>query len=117
MIELVLPWPPSVNHYWTHGNGRAFISKAGRSFRDAVIWECRSKRVKKITGRLAVTIKACPPDRRRRDLDNLNKSLLDALQHAGVYEDDSAIDDLRIYRGKQVEGGVVMVTVSNVVEV
>ena len=35
---------------------------------------------------------AFPPDRRRRDLDNLQKPLLDALQHAGVYEDDSQID-------------------------
>jgi crossover junction endodeoxyribonuclease RusA len=35
---------------------------------------------------------AFPPDRRRRDLDNIQKPVLDALQHAGVYEDDSQID-------------------------
>ena len=35
---------------------------------------------------------AFPPDRRRRDLDNLLKPALDALQHAGVYEDDSQVD-------------------------
>jgi crossover junction endodeoxyribonuclease RusA len=35
---------------------------------------------------------AFPPDRRRRDLDNLLKALLDSIEHAGVYEDDSQID-------------------------
>jgi len=35
---------------------------------------------------------AFPPDRRRRDLDNLQKPLLDALEKAGIYEDDSLID-------------------------
>jgi hypothetical protein len=26
-----------------------------------------------------------PPDRRRRDIDNVQKALLDALQHGGAY--------------------------------
>ena len=39
-----------------------------------------------------------PPDRRRRDLDNLYKCLFDALGHAGVYEDDSQIDMQETYR-------------------
>ena len=30
-----------------------------------------------------------PPDARRRDIDNYNKALCDALTHAGVWEDDS----------------------------
>ncbi|NBW23084.1 MAG: RusA family crossover junction endodeoxyribonuclease, partial [Caulobacteraceae bacterium] len=41
---------------------------------------------------------AFPPDKRKRDLDNVLKSLLDALTHANVWDDDSQIDDLRIYR-------------------
>lgn len=36
--------------------------------------------------------------RRRRDIDNLTKCVLDALAHAGVYEDDCQIDDLRVRR-------------------
>jgi crossover junction endodeoxyribonuclease RusA len=35
---------------------------------------------------------AFPPDRRQRDLDNLQKPALDAMEHAGVYQDDSQID-------------------------
>jgi len=41
---------------------------------------------------------AFPPDRRRRDLDNLLKSVLDALEHAGVYADDSQVDLLVVRR-------------------
>lgn len=48
--------------------------------------------------RLSLTIDAYPPDRRKRDLDNILKSLLDALQHAGIYSDDSQIDILKISR-------------------
>lgn len=39
-----------------------------------------------------------PPDRRKRDLDNLLKSLLDGLEGAGVFKDDAQIDDLQIVR-------------------
>ena len=114
MVELILPWPPSVNHYWVHARGRAFISKAGRAFRDAVIWECKAKRVKRQTGRLGVFVQVRAPDRRRRDLDNLNKAALDALQHAGVYDDDSQIDALTIHRGPLLEGGALYIRVQEI---
>ena len=54
--------------------------------------------------RLSVLINAYPPDRRKRDLDNILKSLLDALQHARVYPDDSQIDRLTIIRNEALEG-------------
>ena len=62
------------------------------------------KQVKHFTGRLRVEIEAFRPDKRRRDLDNLLKATLDGLAHAGVYEDDSQIIDLRIYWAKDIGG-------------
>lgn len=39
-------------------------------------------------------------DHRRRDLDNCLKILLDSLEKAGAYEDDSQFDKLSISRGE-----------------
>jgi crossover junction endodeoxyribonuclease RusA len=64
-----------------------------------------------LTGALAVEVKLHPPDRRRRDLDNLLKALLDALQHAGVYADDSLIDRLSVEKGEVAVGGKAVVVI------
>ena len=105
MIEITLPWPPSVNTYWRNVNGRTVISAKGREYRETVGDQMiLQKQVKHFTGRLRVEIEAFRPDKRRRDLDNLLKATLDGLAHAGVYEDDSQIVDLRIYWAKDIGG-------------
>jgi len=118
MITLELPWPPSVNTYWRSPNtgklaGRTLISERGRTYRrevaDAVMLAGRPQAR---PGRLEVAIIAEPPDKRRRDLDNLPKGILDALTHAGVIEDDSLIDRLLIERAAICPGGKVCVSVS-----
>ena len=48
---------------------------------------------------------------RRRDLDNIQKALLDALVHADVIEDDSLIDALSIQRHEAKEEGEVIVRI------
>ena len=111
MIALALPFPPSVNHYWRNVNGRVLISKQGRAYRKEVGEMCMVAKVKTLTRGVGVKVRAYPPDRRRRDLDNLLKALLDALQHGGMYEDDSQIDEIQITRGIVVPGGAVDVEV------
>ena len=64
-------------------------------------------------GDLFVSIDVWFPDRRRRDLDNLTKSTLDAIQHAGVYEDDSQICDLHIRKCGLKAGGEIVVRISS----
>lgn len=99
MILLRLPYPPTVNTYWRTFQNRMLISKEGRAYREAVIAQCSDY---KLDGRLRVEIEATMPDRRRRDIDNLPKAVLDALTHAQVWNDDNQIDDLRIYRTGEV---------------
>jgi crossover junction endodeoxyribonuclease RusA len=108
-MNLSLPFPPSVNTYWRSVNGRMLISKNGRRYRDEVVLIARGGRV--MLDRLSVRIIVHPPDQRQRDLDNLPKSILDALEHAGVYADDSQIDELYIKRAEVIRGGKVVVTV------
>ncbi len=56
-------------------------------------------------GRLSVKIDMHPPDARRRDVDNVLKPLLDALQHGGAFRDDSQIDKLTIERMQPIKYG------------
>ena len=97
-MELILPFPPSVNTYWRNFQGRMLISKKGREYRKAVADEILiQKGNKHYKGKIKLTIEAWRPDNRKRDLDNLLKAPLDALTHAGVYVDDHLIVDLRIF--------------------
>lgn len=91
-----LPYPPSVNTYWRNVKGRTLISKAGREYRNKV---CASTyHFETLQCRLSVEIEAFMPDKRKRDIDNLPKAILDSLSHAGVWVDDSQIDVLKISR-------------------
>lgn len=109
--ELVLPWPPSINHYWRHARGRHYISNEGEAYRSGVKRRFQGDRFGE--ARVSVEIIAHPPDRRRRDLDNVLKALLDSLAHAGVYADDSQIDRLSVRRSEMVPGGMVVVCVES----
>ncbi len=114
MTAISLPWPPSNNTYYRRVGAKTLISAKGRDYCAAVIKACAEARISRQGGRLAVVIKACPPDRRRRDLDNMLKGLLDALTHGGAWEDDSQIDHLTIKRGPIKALGCVEVTISEI---
>ena len=111
---ITLPYPPSVNHYWIHTRRGAFISKKGVEFRKQVHEIAQTEICYGRDTRLFVDVSVWVPDKRKRDLDNLLKSLLDALQHADIFADDSQIDDLRITRVGWCEGGKVTVKISEI---
>jgi crossover junction endodeoxyribonuclease RusA len=113
-IGITLPWPPSANSYYRRVGNRTLISRRGRKYRKDVCAQLATIESKRplTDGRLAVEIDAFPPDRRRRDLDNLQKPVLDAMEHAGVYHDDSQIDLLVTRRRGVVKGGRLQVRVT-----
>ena len=108
---LNLPYPPSINHYWRRVGPRTLISREGRTFRRNVcaLLGGGGPRKPPADGRIALAMDAFPPDRRRRDLDNIAKPVLDVLEHAGVYEDDSQVDMLVTRRREPVRAGKVMI--------
>ena len=112
MLELELPYPPSVNHYFRMVGRRVLISREGRAFRTRVCSILAALGVRPLEGPLAVDIEVYPPDGRRRDVDNIQKALLDALQHGGAYGDDSQIVRLAIEKYRPVEGGRTLVRIS-----
>jgi crossover junction endodeoxyribonuclease RusA len=115
LVTLTLPWPPSVNSYWRRNGSRYFVSAKGIQYRKEVFfiaYDVRANSIFPKDERISVSIKAYPPDKRKRDLDNILKSLLDSLQHAGVYDDDSQIDKLYIERYTPLNSQVI-VTINN----
>ncbi len=99
-LTLTLPYPPTVNHYWkVTRQGRVYRTKQGDLYREAVALiaqpaepsQCISKPVR-------LWAQVWMPDNRRRDIDNLSKSLLDSLTFAGVWVDDCLVHDFRITR-------------------
>ena len=112
-MALTLPYPPSINHYWRRVGPRTLISREGRTFRRNVcaLLGGGGPRKPPLGGRIALAMDAFPPDHRRRDLDNIQKPVLDALEHAGVYEDDSQIDLLVTSRREVVPNGRLLVMV------
>ena len=117
--EITLPFPPSTNTYWRAiGRGRVIISAKGREFREEAVYTAMIERgaidAEPMEGRLKVFIEAFPPDKRRRDLDNMLKAVLDALEHAKIYENDSQIDDLRIVRMPSGKPGKVVISVEEI---
>ena len=98
MMRFTLPYPPSVNNYWKKWRNRIVISQAGVTYRELInqtLWY----RVRKdgmwdgepMFGDLAVEIVIYPPDKRKRDMDNIKKALFDALEHARLFYDDYQI--------------------------
>lgn len=113
-ILLDLPYPPSVNHYWGQAGNRRFIGKKGQQFRLAVAEACADSKVQALDGKLSVHVALYPPDRRRRDIDNVLKSLLDACEHAGCFENDNQVEELHIVRQEIQKGGRCTVLITEI---
>lgn len=121
-VELILPYPPSVNHY--KNTGRLIKTKKGRMYQPRVnspetkkyYWDVfikvHSQKIKSFAeAKISVEIDVYPPDKRKRDLDGILKVLLDSMQKAGLYDDDCQIARLLVERREIIEQGQVVVTI------
>lgn len=121
-LHLTLPWAPSVNNYWKPfmRPGMSWpmlrLTPGARYYRGAAIVALR-----KITGAtkyeawkqpVRIDIELRPPDRRKRDIDNNLKPILDSLTFAGVWDDDSRVDEMTVSRGRVIDGGSVSIIVT-----
>ncbi len=102
-LRVALPYPPSVNHLYSRWRGRVVKSAVGRRYalRCAEhVWAARLGPPRWVPPeRLSIEVHVHPPDRRRRDLDNILKALGDAVA-AGLGIDDARIDAWRVVRGE-----------------
>ncbi len=109
-IRLELPYPPSVNSYWRANGHRRYISKEGVEFTKAVDLVVKQSNAKSFEEKkVAISVMIHPRSKRKFDLDNTLKAILDALMKAGMYNDDSQIEYIEIARGEAVDGGKAVV--------
>ena len=83
-----LPYPPSINRLYRSINGRSILSKVGRDYYRDVVPLAEATGIN-VRGPYVLAITAYRPDRRKRDIGNLEKIVSDTLTKAGVIEDDS----------------------------
>lgn len=111
MIQL--PYPPTINTYYTIARGRKILSSKGRRWKNqAQCYLYEQNAAKGGEGPYAICISVRPPDKRKRDIDNLLKPLLDSLVEYGAISDDSEVVDLRIRKFNPIKGGSVEVLIS-----
>lgn len=112
--EFTMPYPPSVNGYWKPFRNRIILSKRGREYRKDAL-ESLSKQGLQgelIESNVIVSIILNPPSKRRYDVDNYCKGILDALTHAEFWRDDEQVYKLIISKGEKVKGGRVGVAIN-----
>jgi crossover junction endodeoxyribonuclease RusA len=96
-MKITLPWPPTVNTYYSVVRGRKILSKKGREYNKYALQKiAKMKLGEPISSRVEVDIFLYPPDNRRRDIDNYLKAPLDSLTKAKIWEDDRQVKRLNI---------------------
>ena len=85
----LLSWPPSTNAIWRSYNGRNILSKEARAWREAAYIELVEQAATPVHGPVEVWIELCSPTRRKFDLDNRVKAVLDLISRAGIIDDDN----------------------------
>ena len=98
MIRLILPFPPSVNRLWRASKGGGVYRSAQyTNWRNLALWQLMGQyRGTPVDTPYKITIAAKRPDKRRRDLGNLEKAVSDILVSAKVLLDDSLCEWLEI---------------------
>jgi crossover junction endodeoxyribonuclease RusA len=115
IVKFELPYPPSLNMlYPSVRSGKRRLSARGKAYKQSVYYIVKQQKIEKLSGSIRIIIHACPPDNRRRDLDNIVKIIFDSLGNAGVFNDDSQIDDFRVIRKPKQKDGAVFVELSEI---
>jgi Holliday junction resolvase RusA-like endonuclease len=98
MIRIELPMPPSVNALFRNVPGRGRVkTKRYLTWIQAAGWAVKEQRPAKIAGPYCLWLYCNRPDKRRRDLANLEKAISDLLVSHGIVEDDSLCAELHLY--------------------
>jgi crossover junction endodeoxyribonuclease RusA len=110
-VELSLPFPPSVNALFFNVPGRGRVkTDTYTGWENEAAWLLASQKPGRIVGDYEIEITAFRPDKRRRDLGNLEKGISDLLVSQRVIQDDRFAQKITLQWGSGGEGCRVILT-------
>ncbi len=120
MIRLVIPGtPPSVNHYKVKTKrGHTFVTREAKKFKmDVAVMVSEVATIgwalaDSSQDRYSVTLEIYRGAKQKGDVDNYAKLPLDALKDSGVIHSDDAVDELHIFKFRDVANPRTVITVS-----
>lgn len=112
-MTVALPWPPSILRPNARPHWRQQRA-AAKAYKSDCLMLCLAARLPKpAQEKITLAIEFCPPDSRRRDLDNMLSSFKHGID---AVADALGVNDYRfgfqIKRGRPVKGGAVKVTIA-----
>lgn len=101
-MTITLPWPPSTNTSYATYNNRRIKSQKARNYTQTIqtllhahpTWQQTTQTITP-TSTIHINIQLHPPDKRKRDINNHDKILIDAIFQT-LNADDSQITSLTI---------------------
>lgn len=115
MLQITLPYPPSVNHYLGHTrSGMMYRTAEAKAYKQTVEYILYEMNVKPLECELSVTIYAYRP-RKAGDIDGILKVSLDAMNKL-AYLDDKQIVELHVFRGDDKHNPRLEVTIMEVLK-
>lgn len=91
--------PPTVNSYWRHTGRYTYVAPKAKRWKAEAVTVLRSLwRAKPLEQNVAVVLFFDAKSLRRMDTDNRQKSLLDTMTAAGIWQDDSQAVEIRARR-------------------
>lgn len=103
-MTLALPFPPSLNNYWKRNGRHVYLSAAAQRFKQLTAIAVKQAWTQyahlPFVGDVSVQMQLYLPDRRKRDVDNYPKGVLDALTSAGIWEDDVQVREMTVRKSE-----------------
>lgn len=113
IVQFFLPLPVSLNRLYRSARKQkgVYMSATAKAWHDEAAAEINLQRVPHMEPPYRVEYAAGRPDKRRRDIGNIEKILSDRLQKSDVIGDDKDIHDMRLLWADDVHAGWVRVTI------
>ena len=105
MTSFWIPWPPTSNTMFGLKGHHRFVSKTYADWKDAAGEHLMQQRPEKIEGPVWISLRLKAPTKRKWDIDNRVKPILDLLVTHQIIEDDNSSIVRRIDVRAEDDGG------------